>query len=141
MSDQMTTAAAHKVTHEKGNPEAWNCTCGDTDFMPCDAQGNEQEPDEGWEGHYRCSGCGHHFHMDSVVEGSVFDISKMSRAEKYELASKIISDISNEWTDAEDSEQWQKENVEEYECRMSFDEVAALVRAVTFRRDDASPSA
>lgn len=62
-----------------------------------------------------------------------FDLSKMSRGEKYELASRIISEISNEWTDADDTEQWQEVHLLEYESSMSFDELAAEIRAVTFK--------
>jgi len=50
------------ITHEEGNEEAWVCICGNTPsedgFYPCDKDGNEIEPVEGWEGLYVCDRCG-----------------------------------------------------------------------------------
>jgi hypothetical protein len=64
---------------------------------------------------------------------SVFDLSTMTRRDKYLLASKLIDEISNEWTDAENAETWQKQNVLNYESSMSFDELAAEIRSVEFK--------
>src|SRR5712692_6720034 len=47
---------------------------------------------------------------DLYAAQTIFDLSKISRAEKYELASKIISDIDEEWAEAGDAEKWQEEN-------------------------------
>lgn len=50
------------IKHEEGNDEAWICLCGnrpDSDgFFPCDRDGNEMEPVEGWEDLYVCGRCG-----------------------------------------------------------------------------------
>lgn len=57
----MTVTKEH-ITHEKGNNEAWICLCNnriDSDgFFPCDKNGNEMVPAEGWEGLYGCARCG-----------------------------------------------------------------------------------
>ena len=71
--------------------------------------------------------------MSTVKEQTIFDLAKMNRSERYELAQLIITQISNEWTDADDSQKWQEENVVEYEAGHSFDKVAAMVRAVNFK--------
>lgn len=59
-----------KITHETGNPEAWKCICGNTPdsggFDPCDAQGNEMEPVEGWDGLYVCDDCGRIINQDTL---------------------------------------------------------------------------
>ncbi len=53
-----------KIKHERGNPEAWICKCGNTPcgdgFYACNADGREVEPVEGqWGGNlYVCNGCG-----------------------------------------------------------------------------------
>jgi len=50
-----------KITHERGDTEAWICVCGNTPsgagFYPCDANGNEMEPTigSGWTGLYVCN--------------------------------------------------------------------------------------
>ena len=85
-----------------------------------------------WKDLYKCEGCGHVFKMSTVKEQTIFDLSKMNRRDRYELAATIISLISDEWTDASDGQKWQEENVVEYEAGHSFDEVAAMVRAVNF---------
>jgi hypothetical protein len=72
--------------------------------------------------------------MNTTTTATVFDLSTMTRAEKYDLASLIIDQISDEWTDAEDAQAWRDQHVEEYESSMSFDELAAEVRAVNFKR-------
>jgi len=50
------------IKHEDGNKEAWVCICGNTPssdgFYPCDNDGNEMVPAEGWEGLYVCARCG-----------------------------------------------------------------------------------
>jgi len=50
------------IKHEEGNAEAWVCLCSnrpDSDgFFPCDKDGNEMEPVEGWEDLYVCGRCG-----------------------------------------------------------------------------------
>jgi CDGSH-type Zn-finger protein len=54
--------AKEHITHEPGNNEAWICQCGnrpDSDgFFPCNKEGNEMEPVEGWEEQYVFGRCG-----------------------------------------------------------------------------------
>jgi hypothetical protein len=56
--------APERIRHERSDPEAWICRCGNTPatmgFFPCDRQGNEVEPTvEAWpEPLYRCDRCG-----------------------------------------------------------------------------------
>ena len=136
------------VTHEFGNDEAWHCSCGNEPhlegFYPCNADGKVVEPTEAeWKDElYRCDRCGFVFTPDEVKEPTVVDLSTLSRRQKYELAKTIISDIANEWTTATEigaqshsvdaTMKWQHDNVEEYDASMSFDELAAEVRAVSF---------
>lgn len=51
-----------RITHAQGDPDAWICLCGNTapesGFFPCDKEGNEVEPVEGWEDLYVCARCG-----------------------------------------------------------------------------------
>jgi hypothetical protein len=58
------------ITHEEENNEAWICLCGnrpDSDsFFPCDKDGNEMEPAEGWAGLYVCARCGRIIDQDSL---------------------------------------------------------------------------
>jgi len=65
-----TTDTKEKITHEPGNDEAWVCICGnrpDADgFYPCDKNGNEMEPVEGWEDIYVCLKCGRIFKQDTL---------------------------------------------------------------------------
>ncbi|MBL9084973.1 MAG: hypothetical protein JNK76_24430 [Planctomycetales bacterium] len=62
-----------KITHEKGNPEAWHCECGNEPhrdgFYPCNEKGELVEPTPGeWtSGLYRCERCRFVFHPNSVV--------------------------------------------------------------------------
>jgi hypothetical protein len=39
----------------------FKCKCGNQShlagFYPCDSEGNYREPDQGWEGHYKCDDC------------------------------------------------------------------------------------
>ncbi len=60
-------------------------------------------------------------------------LKEMSRADRYQLACRIVSEISDEWSDAEDPAMWQEENVVDYDSSMSFDELAAEIRAVVFK--------
>ena len=50
--------------------DAWLCLCGnqpDFDgFYPCDRQGNEVEPVEGWEDLYVCARCGRVIKQESL---------------------------------------------------------------------------
>jgi len=50
------------ISHQPGNSEAWVCLCGNrTDldgFFPCDDNGNEVIPVQGWENLYVCFRCG-----------------------------------------------------------------------------------
>ena len=59
-----------RIQHEKGNPEAWLCACGnrpDSDgFLVCDASGNEVEPDREWTGLYLCNRCGRVIEQESL---------------------------------------------------------------------------
>lgn len=56
-----------RIGHEPGNEEAWICLCGsraaDDGFYPCDKEGNEMEPVEGWEDLYVCVSCGRIIHQ------------------------------------------------------------------------------
>ena len=49
------------IAHEAGNPDEWVCSCGNTSatagFEPCDADGNDVEPDQNWPDFYRCETC------------------------------------------------------------------------------------
>jgi len=58
------------ITHEKGNNEAWICQCGnrtDSDgFFPCDKDGNEMVPSEGWENLHVCARRGRIIDQDSL---------------------------------------------------------------------------
>lgn len=58
------------ITHEEGSEDAWVCICGnrprDDGFFPCDKDGNEMEPVEGWEGLYVCDRCGRVINQDSL---------------------------------------------------------------------------
>lgn len=60
-------SAKEYIKHEGGNAEAWVCLCGnrpDSDgFFPCDNDGNEMEPVEGWEDLYVCGRCGRIIHQ------------------------------------------------------------------------------
>src|SRR5437867_1505662 len=64
--------------------------------------------------------------METTQSSSLLDLVKMTRAEKYELAARIITEVSNEWADSGDSEKWQEDHVEEYECTMSFGGLASI---------------
>ena len=59
-----------KITHEAGDIDAWICLCGNTPsgdgFDPCDEEGNDAEPVEGWVGLYRCGNCGAIIDYDSL---------------------------------------------------------------------------
>jgi hypothetical protein len=58
------------IKHEEGYKEAWICLCGnrpDSDgFYPCDKDGNEVEPVEGWENLYVCARCGRIINQESL---------------------------------------------------------------------------
>ena len=70
--------------------------------------------------------------LDKAIE-KTNKANPITKKEKYELAVSIISDLSSEWDQADDSLEWQKENVEEYAASMSFDELESELRAITFR--------
>ena len=82
---------------------------------------------------YKCRSCGLVFKLSDVKEETKFDLSTMDRHERYELAASIINQILSEWFKANDEEEWREENVEYYESSLSFDDLAAEVRAVSFR--------
>ena len=51
------------IKYEHRDKDAWVCVCGNTPtsdgFQPCDAAGNEVEPEKGiWNGLYVCDRCG-----------------------------------------------------------------------------------
>lgn len=50
------------VLAEDGIRDAWVCWCrnrpSDYGFYPCDAEGNDMEPEGDWPGLYRCDRCG-----------------------------------------------------------------------------------
>jgi hypothetical protein len=60
------------ISHEKGNDESWICICGNTPvsqgFYPCNADGNEMEPNIGsnWDGLYVCLKCGRIIHQNTL---------------------------------------------------------------------------
>jgi len=58
------------IKHEEGNEEAWVCLCGnrpDSDgFFPCDKDGDELEPVDGWEDLYVCGRCGRIIHQSTL---------------------------------------------------------------------------
>ena len=58
------------IKHEEGNHEAWICLCGnrtDSDgFFPCDNDGNEMIPEQGWGNLYVCGRCGRIIEQDSL---------------------------------------------------------------------------
>jgi hypothetical protein len=59
-----------RIKHEEGNQEAWICLCGNTPasdgFYPCDKNGNEMAPAEGWDNLYVCARCGRIIDQDSL---------------------------------------------------------------------------
>ena len=61
-----------RITHEKGNDEAWVCICKNTPsdggFYPCDEQGSEMEPlvGSGWNGLYVCADCGRIINQETL---------------------------------------------------------------------------
>ena len=58
------------IKREKGDKDAWICLCGNQPssdgFFPCDKQGNEMEPADGWDGLYVCLRCGRIIEQDSL---------------------------------------------------------------------------
>lgn len=60
-------------------------------------------------------------------------IRGLTRAERFSLAQDIVSEIDGEWMNADDAQKWEAENVASYGSSMSFDELAAEVRAVVFK--------
>jgi hypothetical protein len=63
------------IRHEEGNDEAWVCICTNTPnadgFYPCDSDGNQVEPDAGWNDLYVCAKCGRIINQNSLeVVGS-----------------------------------------------------------------------
>ena len=58
----MKMADKEHVKHQPGNSEAWVCLCGNRaeldGFFPCDDNGNEVVPLQGWENLYVCFRCG-----------------------------------------------------------------------------------
>lgn len=64
------TEAKERIGHELGDLEAWICLCGnrpaDDGFYPCDKEGNEMEPIEGWEDLYVCASCGRIIHQTTL---------------------------------------------------------------------------
>jgi hypothetical protein len=63
-------ATKDHIKHEEGNEEAWICLCGNrTDydgFLPCDKDGKEMVPAEGWDNLYVCDRCGRIIDQDSL---------------------------------------------------------------------------
>lgn len=63
--------ASERIVHERGDPDAWICVCGNTPagggFYTCDESGNEVEPtEEAWTtGCYVCAECGRIIDQDS----------------------------------------------------------------------------
>jgi hypothetical protein len=59
-----------QIKHDEGNKEAWICLCGNTPtsdgFYPCDKDGNEVVPAEGWDNLYVCARCGRIIDQDSL---------------------------------------------------------------------------
>jgi hypothetical protein len=59
-----------RIKHEEGNQEAWICLCGNAPtsdgFYPCDKNGNEMVPAEGWDNLYVCARCGRIIDQDSL---------------------------------------------------------------------------
>jgi hypothetical protein len=55
-------ASKEFIKHEADNDEAWICLCGNQPhydgFFPCDKNGNEMVPAEGWQDLYVCTRCG-----------------------------------------------------------------------------------
>ena len=71
-----------KITHEKGNKEAWICKCGNTPsnegFYPCNSEGEKVDPTpEEWNTKlYVCNKCGVMIDQDNLeIEGSTFLIN------------------------------------------------------------------
>jgi hypothetical protein len=46
------------IGHFENDPDLWICLCGSRDFRPCDEDGNEVEPVEGWKLLFVCDQCG-----------------------------------------------------------------------------------
>jgi hypothetical protein len=55
---------------EKRNKDAWICLCGNQPrsdgFYPCDKEGNEMEPADGWDSLYVCLRCGRIIEQNSL---------------------------------------------------------------------------
>jgi hypothetical protein len=66
------TSAKERIAHEPGSDESWICLCGnrpDSDgFFPCDSNGNEVQPVDGWNNLYVCFRCGR------IVDQGTFEI-------------------------------------------------------------------
>lgn len=58
------------INYQGDNKEAWLCICGnDTSsdgFFPCDTNGNEMVPAEGWDDLYVCGRCGRIINQHSL---------------------------------------------------------------------------
>lgn len=65
-------SAKEFIKHKDSEKEAWVCICGNTPdsngFYPCDNQGNETIPAEGWEGLYVCAQC------ERIIEQNTLDV-------------------------------------------------------------------
>jgi hypothetical protein len=64
------TEFSEYIATEAEDMDAWLCICGnrpDFDgFYPCDREGNEMEPVEGWEDLYVCARCGRIIKQNSL---------------------------------------------------------------------------
>lgn len=62
-----------RITAEPGDEDAWHCICGNYPsgggFYPCDAEGNEMEPDIGsdWNNLYVCFDCGRIIDQETLL--------------------------------------------------------------------------
>ena len=64
------TEFSEYISTEVEDMDAWLCICGNQPcadgFYPCDHEGNEMEPVEGWEDLYVCASCGRIIKQDSL---------------------------------------------------------------------------
>ncbi len=75
--------------NEAGDDD-WTCLCGNTShtdgFHPCDADGNDVEPDNYWSEIYRCDRCGRIIKVTGKIVGQTKDELMSESQWKYRKA-------------------------------------------------------
>ena len=79
-SPTFTEKNKERITLELGVNDGWVCICGNTPaddgFAPCNKNGDEVEPVEGWEDLYVCLNCG------AIIDQETLDIVGKNRNPK-----------------------------------------------------------